>query len=109
MAKNYENYGYRVTGKFDNFLLWENDYMTSQMATDLIEEFRIKGQNVGRRCLQPVAVFWLSGLGFELEYALNKPIIDIDWYFITKQKKLRAQQYKDKLFETLNIKQYSNE
>ncbi len=109
MAKNYENYGYRVTGKFDNFLLWENDYMTSQMATDLIEEFRIKGQNVGRRCLQPVAVFWLSGLGFDLEYALNQPIIDIDWYSVTEQKKRRAQEYKDKLFEVLDIKKYSNE
>jgi hypothetical protein len=104
MAKNYENYGYRVTGKFDNFLLWENDHMTSQVATELIEEFRLKGQKVGRRCLQPVAVFWLTGLGFDLEYGLNKPIIDIDWYSVTEQKKRRAQEYKDKLFEVLGIK-----
>lgn len=106
MARNYENYGYRVIGEFDNFYYWENDWMNSHIANDLVDHFRNTGQHVGRRCLQPVAVFWLSGLGFDLEFALNKPIIDIDWYAVTKQKETRAKEYKKRLYSILNIPHY---
>jgi hypothetical protein len=103
MALNYEKYGYRATGEYDNYLYWENDHMDSHLAANLVDDFRKKGEHVGRRCLQPVACFWVSGLGFDLEYTLNVPIIDINWYEISQQKERRANEYKQRLFSILEI------
>jgi hypothetical protein len=73
------------------------------LAANLVDDFRKKGEHVGRRCLQPVACFWVSGLGFDLEYTLNVPIIDINWYEISQQKERRANEYKQRLFSILEI------
>ena len=103
MALDPEAYGYTITGEFDNHYHWKNEHMTSQRAFELVQEFRQRGESVGRRALQPVACFWMSGLGLDLGFSLNKPIIDIDWYTVTQAKERRAKEYKNKLFNILEI------
>ena len=119
--KNYQKYGYRELGKgtSDNnsiyFLssrhvagnmIWENDYTNrlevEKMVNDL-KEHRMENQI---RKVSGNFSFYLPVLGIELDQVLNKSFAELDWNYLDQQKLIRANEYKTRLYNSLNLQAY---
>lgn len=96
-------YNYRIKEKKKHLLIWENDHMDFNKASELADYFNYEGKLAGRLKLHGLASFNIASLGFDLEFSTNKKIIELDWFTVTERKKKRAIEYKTKLFEILDM------
>jgi hypothetical protein len=116
LDRNYEKYGYRPTGKFDETLysgtnerksseimLWENDYTNFEDMRALANQTRNLSRQNKRIVVTNNRLFELSGLDIPLDEILNVPHVDMDWHRLDKAKLSRATKYKKIMFENFHI------
>jgi len=103
LSLNPEKYGYRIKEKKNHLLVWENDHMDFNKAVELAEKFNNTGIESGRMKLNSIGSFYISNLGFDLDFSINKKVVDVDWYKITQHKEQRAIEYKQNLFNILTL------
>lgn len=98
-----KGYGYRILGKQDHLLAWENDYMDWKKATELANHFTLSGRTVRSVKIGGLGSFSIASLGFDLEFSTNKYVSDFDWNQVDMRKQQRATEYKHKFFKELRI------
>lgn len=116
LDRNYEKYGYRSTGKFEeslysgtnerkssDIMLWENDYTNFEDMRTLANQTKSLSRQNKRVVVSNNRLFELSGLDIPLDEIINVPHVDMDWHNLDKLKLSRAVQYKKKLFENLQM------
>jgi radical SAM superfamily enzyme YgiQ (UPF0313 family) len=104
IEKNYGKYGYHVTSTDGPLLNWKNQYTNfaevTEMATTVMQGFH----RDDHKKINGYPSFDIAGLGFDLEFALNKPQNYFDWNQVYRAKEQRVKQYKSILYQHLNIK-----
>jgi radical SAM superfamily enzyme YgiQ (UPF0313 family) len=99
-----EKYGYEITGTQDNNrYLWKNQFTTFEECKRMADEVMAQGIRDGNRKVSNLAAFEIAGLGFDLDFALNKPMKDFDWHSVDVRKQQRAIEYKELLHQRLGI------
>jgi radical SAM superfamily enzyme YgiQ (UPF0313 family) len=104
IEKNYEKYGYRVTDTDGPLLNWENQYTNFAQATEMATTVMRGFHSQDNKKINGYPSFDIAGLGFDLEFALNKPQNYFDWNLVYRAKEQRVKQYKEILYKHLNIK-----
>lgn len=110
IAADPEKYGYRNLQPIDSEIAhWENDYMTFTEATDLANYYNDLVEKSGKKKLPGFSTFLVTGLGFDMDYTKNKPIMEIDWHSIDLRKQERAKEYRNAIYNAFNIPAYKPE
>jgi len=105
--KNPKKYGYEVVNeRWDggNRLTWKNEFTNFDECRRLAEETMARGvwTNRTNKVLGATSMF-ISGLGFDLDFSLNKYRDTFDWHAVDIRKRQRAIEYKTMLYRELNI------
>lgn len=103
-ARNYQQYGYTKTGNISPELIeWENEYMNSTKAAELVSNFMQQSRNSENFKLENRLAFQLTTMGYNLDELLATPWSNFD--FNNCEHNIRPQfvnDYKTKLLSLIS-------
>lgn len=101
-----EKYGYEVidTAMGGNRLIWKNQYTNFYECERMARETMERGAYEKRtNKIAGITSTYIAGLGYDLEFSLNKDVATFDWHSVDLRKQQRAAEYKTLLYRELNI------
>ena len=102
IALNPEKFGYEVLEVTPITKTWRNEHMDYDQAEELAKDFNVRIQSLTSK-INGLTSFYMAGLGFDLEFSVNKPIKDFPFNKVWDQKQLRAKQYRKLVYTNFNI------
>ncbi len=96
LDRNYKKYGYEIAGydAENDFLLWKNEFTTFEECKEIASELQKNGISSGKVKVRGDDSFYISTLGFDLDYSLNKPISEFNWNSVELKKSEYIKIYK---------------
>lgn len=107
IAGNPEKYGYRILEVDDITKKWENDHFTYERCIELTNEANDRIRELHNK-LNGQLAFWISGLGFDLDFSRNKPFKEFPFNLVWDQKQIRGKQYRKMIYDRFNIKPFKD-
>lgn len=105
IESNLGKYGYRVKGRKDNFLLWENEHMNFLEAQDLANETENLGLKTKKKKICGQITYMQAGIGVSVDFIreMNKDLTSNNWNKVVLLKLKRLKEYKNALYKGLGI------
>lgn len=105
IESNLGKYGYRVKGKRNNFLIWENDHMDFFQAEKMANEIEELGFANGKKKTCGQVTYMQAGIGVSVDFIrqMNADTTSKNWKKVILLKLKRLKEYKSKLYKELGI------